>query len=58
MLHIEFYTDTVERSGYKMERSGLEPIDRKPLHARKIPDSFSWSLPQGTSYYYSEHIKH
>ena len=30
-LHIEFYNDTVEWSDYKMERSGLERSDRKPM---------------------------
>lgn len=30
----------------------------KPLYACKMPDSFPWPSPQGSSYYYSEHIKH
>ena len=44
-LHIEFYSETVEQSDYKMERSGLERSDHGTRGKPLIQTSLSFQIP-------------
>ena len=44
-LHIEFYTETVEQSDYKMERSGLERSDHGTRCKPLMQTSFCFQIP-------------